>query len=95
MAIRVLIERKIVAENQLKLNTLLMKLRGKAMLAKGYISGETLRSIDDPSEYLVISTWNTLDDWKRWESDKERQEIQRQIDELLRAPSIHRVFVYD
>jgi heme-degrading monooxygenase HmoA len=95
MAIRVLIERKIVAENQLKLNTLLMKLRGKAMLAKGYISGETLRSIDDPSEYLVISTWNTLDDWKRWESDKERQEIQRQIDELLRAPSIHRVFVYE
>ena len=95
MAIRVLIERKIVAENQLKLNTLLMKLRGKAMLAKGYISGETLRSIDYPSEYLVISTWNTLDDWKRWESDKERQEIQRQIDELLRAPSIHRVFVYD
>jgi heme-degrading monooxygenase HmoA len=66
MAIRVLIERKIVPENQPSLNNLLMKLRGKAMLAKGYISGETLRSIDDPTEYLVISTWNTLNDWKRW-----------------------------
>jgi len=95
MAIRVLIERKIVPENQPSLNNLLMKLRAKAMLAKGYISGETLRSIDDPTEYLVISTWNTLNDWKRWELDKERQEMQNQIDRLLRAPSIHRVFVYD
>ena len=95
MAIRVLIERKIVQENQPSLNNLLMKLRGKAMLAKGYISGETLRSLDDPTEYLVISTWNSLEDWRRWESDKERQEIQGQIDNLLRAPSVHRVFVYD
>jgi heme-degrading monooxygenase HmoA len=95
MAIRVLIERRIVPQNQPRLNNLLMKLRGKAMLAKGYISGETLRSMDDPAVYLVISTWNTLDDWKRWESDKERQDIQNEIDGLLRSPSIHRVFVYD
>ena len=95
MAIRVLIERKIVPENQPSLNNLLMKLRGKAMLAKGYISGETLRSLDDPTEYLVISTWNSLDDWRRWESDQERQDIQGQIDNLLRMPSVHRVFVYD
>jgi len=65
------------------------------MHAKGYISGETLRSLDDPEVYLVISTWNTLDDWKRWEADQDRQEIQGQIDSLLKSPSIQRVFVYD
>ena len=95
MAIRVLIERKIVPENQPSLNNLLMKLRGKAMLAKGYISGETLRSLDDSTEYLVISTWSSLEDWRRWESNQERQDIQGQIDDLLRVPSVHRVFVYD
>ena len=95
MAIRVLIERKINPENESSLNNLLMKLRSKAMLAKGYISGETLRSLDDPNEYLVISTWNNLDDWRRWEADKERQEIQSEIDSLLRAPAVQRVFVYD
>ncbi|MGD8372227.1 MAG: antibiotic biosynthesis monooxygenase [Syntrophobacterales bacterium] len=94
MAIRVLIERKIVPENEPALSTLLMNLRGKAMLAKGYISGETLRSLDDPNEYLVISTWNSLDDWRKWEADKERQEIQSKIDRLLRAPAVQRVFVY-
>ena len=95
MAIRVLIERKINPENELSLNNLLMKLRSKAMLAKGYISGETLRSLKDPNEYLVISTWNSLDDWNRWEADKERQEIQGQIDALLRSPAVQRVFVYN
>ncbi len=95
MAIRVLIERKIVPENELALNNLLMKLRGKAMLAKGYISGETLRSLEDPNDYLVISTWNTLDDWKSWEADNERQDIQKGIDSLLRAPAVQRIFVYD
>ncbi len=95
MAIRVLIERRIVLENEAALNNLLMKLRSKALLAKGYISGETLRAMDDPQAYLVISTWNSLQDWKRWEADKERQNIQSQIDDLLRAPSIHRIFVYN
>ena len=95
MAIRVLIERLIDRQNELSLSNLLMKLRSKAMLAKGYISGETLRSLDDPNQYLVISTWNSLDDWRRWEADKERQEIQSEIDSLLRAPAVQRVFVYD
>ena len=95
MAIRILIERKITPENESDLGNLLRKLRSKAMMAKGYISGETLRSLDDPNEYLVISTWNSLDDWRRWEADKERQEIQSKIDSLLRAPAIQRVFVYD
>ena len=95
MAIRILIERKIDPENEIALSSLLMKLRSRAMHAKGYISGETLRSLKDPNEYLVISTWNSLDDWRRWEAEKERQEIQSQIDSLLRAPALHRVFVYE
>ena len=95
MAIRVLIERKIDTENELGLSNLLRKLRSRAMSAKGYISGETLRSLNDPNEYLLISTWNSLDDWRMWEADKERQDIQSEIDSLLRAPAIQRVFVYD
>lgn len=95
MAIRVLIERRIVPENQPALSSLLMRLRSKAMHAKGYISGETLRSLEDPNEYLVIGTWSSLDDWRRWESDQERRDMQNQIDSLLRAPAVQRVFVYE
>jgi heme oxygenase (mycobilin-producing) len=94
MAIRVLIEREIKAGSELKLNQLLLQLRAKAMQAKGYISGETLRSIDNPNRFLVISTWNSLADWELWDKDVERQKIQDQINALLRHPPTDSVYIY-
>mgnify|MGYP001005642492 CR=1 FL=1 len=94
MAIKVIIERKAIPGNELELNRLLMELRAKAMKVKGYISGETLRELDDPNTCIVIATWNTIEDWKAWESNKERVDLQAKIDALLRAPAKHRVFVY-
>jgi heme-degrading monooxygenase HmoA len=94
MAIRVIIERETIPGNELLLNDLLMKLRTEAMTAKGYISGETLRSLDDANTYVVISTWNSVEDWKVWVDSKERKDIQARIDALLKAPATHRVYVY-
>ncbi|MCU0589539.1 MAG: antibiotic biosynthesis monooxygenase [Syntrophobacteraceae bacterium] len=94
MAIKVIIERKSVPGNDLELNRVLMELRARAMKVKGYISGETLRELDEPNTCIVISTWSTLDDWKAWEGNAERVELQKKIDALLRAPSRHRVLVY-
>ena len=94
MAIRVIIERKTIPGNELLLNDLLMKLRVKAMNAKGYISGETLRTLEDPNSYIVISTWNSMEDWKAWADNAERQDIQTKVDALLQGPSMHRVYLY-
>ncbi len=94
MAIRVIIERKTIPGNELLLNDLLMKLRTRAMTAKGYISGETLRSMDDANTYVVISTWNSVEDWKAWSGTKDRKDLQARIDALLKAPAVHRVYVY-
>ena len=76
MAIRVLIEREIEPGRELQLNQLLLQLRAKAMRARGYISGETLRSLDNPNKFLVISTWNSLADWETWDNDTERKKLQ-------------------
>jgi heme-degrading monooxygenase HmoA len=94
MAIKVIIERRSIPGNELKLNDLLTQLRSKAMHAKGYITGETLRSVDDSTICVVISTWDTLEDWKAWFDNKNRKELQAKIDDLLRAPSQSRVFSY-
>lgn len=94
MAVRVFIEREIDPENEIKLHNLLLKLRAKAIQARGYISGETLRSVDDPNRFLVISTWNSLEEWRNWENDPDRKAIQEQIDKLLRVPSRVSVYVY-
>jgi heme-degrading monooxygenase HmoA len=94
MAIRIIIERRTIPGSELALNELLMQLRAEAMKARGYISGETLRALDDPDHFIVISTWDSLEDWKNWEKNQRRREIQEKIDVLLRVPSMHRIFVY-
>jgi len=94
MAIRVLIEREIEPGNELKLHRLLLELRSQAMQVGGYISGETLRALDNPNKFLVISTWNSLADWQKWENHPERKKVQEEIDKLLRSPARSMVYSY-
>ena len=94
MAVRVFIEREIQPGNDLKLHNLLMQLRAKAMLQKGYITGETLRDVSDPSRFLVIATWNSIEDWKTWLANPERKVLQDELDKLLKAPEKFNVYTY-
>lgn len=94
MAIKVVIERRAIPGNELELNRLLMELRSKAMQSKGYISGETLRSLEDPNNFIVISTWDKMEDWKVWAQSEERKSVQAKIDALLRAPSTEQIYAY-
>ena len=94
MAIRALIEREIKAGSEIKLHQLLLQLRAKAMQAKGYISGETLRALDNPYKFLVISTWNSLAEWEAWDKDAARIGVQEEIDKLLRYPSKTSIYIY-
>ena len=83
MAVKIIIKRKVSKDKEGQLLPLLIRLRALATAQPGYISGETLRNVDDPEEYLVISTWQNLEDWEKWANSKERAEIQDQIDLLL------------
>ena len=67
MAISVMIQRTFnEKEKAAKLAPLIVKLRSLATTQPGYITGRTFRCLDCPGEYLVISTWNRLEDWNRW-----------------------------
>jgi heme-degrading monooxygenase HmoA len=60
----------------------------------GYITGETMRNLEKPDEFLVISTWETSEDWKRWVQSNERKQIQDQIDALLGGTTEYEIFHY-
>jgi heme oxygenase (mycobilin-producing) len=94
MAVRVFIERQIQPGNDLKLHNLLMQLRTKAMLQKGYITGETLRDLKDSSKFLVIGTWNSVEDWNAWQANPERKKIQDELDKLMKTPEKFSVYTY-
>ena len=68
-----------------------MELRISATRQPGYISGETLRgdtfrTVDDPSLWLVISTWLDAESWQKWQMVPERRQIDSKIEALLVAP---------
>ncbi len=77
------------------LSEMLIELRAMAFDQPGYITGETLRNVDDPNEYLVISTWKSLEDWHRWFANEKRAELEGKVDALLGSPTTYKVFSYD
>ena len=82
MAVKILIKRSIGQEVAPVVRPLIVELRAHAMKQSGYISGETLKCIDRPGEYLVISTWQSLDDWKKWLKSQERILLENKIDSI-------------
>jgi heme-degrading monooxygenase HmoA len=92
MSFQVMIKRKWKVDKPKELLPLLEKLHDRAKQQPGYISGETLRSIEDPEDYLVISKWETAEDWKKWFSSKERREIQGRVDSLIGEKTFYEVY---
>ncbi|MFC2017725.1 antibiotic biosynthesis monooxygenase family protein [Chloroflexota bacterium] len=92
--VRILIERYCHPNKELELESLLINLRAKVMRQHGYISGETIRDMDDPLHWVTISTWTDADLWKVWETSHERQKITSKIESLLVRPEKMTIFTF-
>jgi len=95
MAIRVLMKRSVSEDHQEVLRKLTDRLRVLAMGQEGYVSGETLKRIDQPGVCLIISKWKSLAAWERWFRTPEREQLQRQIDELLGEKTVYEIYDFD
>ncbi|MCK5205627.1 MAG: antibiotic biosynthesis monooxygenase [Desulfobacterales bacterium] len=94
MAVKIMIRRTVPENKARQMIPLFRKMRTLANEQPGYITGETMRNLEKPDEFLVISTWETSDDWKQWEQSDERQQIQSKIDALLGGKTDYEIFHY-
>jgi heme-degrading monooxygenase HmoA len=94
MAVKIIIRRRVPKEKEARLLPLLVELRSKATTQPGYISGETLRNVKSPQDFIVISTWQSVEAWKAWEGSKGRTEIQTRIDALLGKKTNYGIYLY-
>ena len=94
MAVKVMIKRKVRGSVEKDLIALLRELRTLTMNQPGYISGETLKRLDKPEETLVISTWQSAEEWRKWVTSEERQQIQAKIDLLLGEKTEYELYEY-
>ncbi|MDJ0986198.1 MAG: antibiotic biosynthesis monooxygenase [Desulfobacterales bacterium] len=94
MAVKIFIKRNIPEDQTNVLLPLFRRLRNLATNQFGYISGETLRSLDNPEEFLVISTWQSIDNWREYVVSRERIEIQSEIDARVGEASVYEIYQY-
>jgi heme-degrading monooxygenase HmoA len=94
MAIKVFIKRVVPEGKAKEIIPLFREIRSLATNHSGYISGETLRSMDRPDLFLVISTWHSSNDWKKWLASEDRKTIQDKIDALLGGETEYEMFHY-
>jgi heme-degrading monooxygenase HmoA len=94
MAVKILIKRTVSQARAKEVIPLFRKLRSLAVNQPGYISGETLRRLDKHDEFLVISTWESSDAWKKWIATQERKEVQEKLDSLLGGKTAYEIYHY-
>ena len=93
MAIDVMIKRKVKPGRQAKeLVPLILHLRALATYQPGYISGTTLSNVEHPDECLVVSRWESIDDWNRWRHSSERTNIEQKIEALTGEPTEYNLY---
>jgi heme-degrading monooxygenase HmoA len=93
MAMKVLIKRQIKEGKAREVFALLNKSRYLAMDQTGYITGETLIGYDDPLKILVISLWQSMENWLKWKENKERIANESKLMQYLDGPTEYEEFV--
>lgn len=92
MPVYVVIKRKFKMNHPEKLFPLFNELQKGAKVQEGYISTETLQSTDNLDDYLVLSKWETAENWEAWFATKERREIQGKVDSLIGERTFYEIF---
>ena len=92
MAVKVFIKRNIKKGKTEDTLSLLNEVRSQALKQPGYISGETLINHYDPSNITVVSTWQTIDDWIRWQESDERSVQEDQLESLQEGPANFEIY---
>lgn len=72
MAVKILIKHKFKNGNMRAASRFLINNRTGAMQQPGYISSETLRSLDDQDQVMVVSMWENMEAWETWKNSEER-----------------------
>jgi heme oxygenase (mycobilin-producing) len=52
----------------------------------GFAKGRTFVDAADPRHIAIITTWESLEDWKKWDESAERAGTRPKIEELLVEP---------
>ena len=85
--VKVMIKRQIKEGKAKDVFDLLKQQRVKAMNQRGHLKGETLMSYQNPHCLLVISTWQSMENWLLWKENNERKANEAKLEQFLESPT--------
>jgi heme-degrading monooxygenase HmoA len=62
---------------------ILMQLRSHAMQYPGFVSAENLVSEEDSSVVIIISTWETIENWRTWVRSRRTRDLLQQAQAVV------------
>jgi heme-degrading monooxygenase HmoA len=65
------------------LEPILMQLRSHAMQYPGFLSAENLVSQEDLSVVVMLSTWETIENWRMWVESKRTRDLLKQAKTIV------------
>jgi heme-degrading monooxygenase HmoA len=92
MSVKILIKRKFKKEALKDAADMLIKARTNAMGNTGYISTETLVSYEDPRSVLIISMWQSKEDWDRYRDSDKRKVHEDTYASIFEGPTEYQVY---
>ena len=93
MIAKIIIRRRFQDGNTRKIFQLLNQIRLQILNQPGYMSGETLIQSEHPNRLVVISTWQTLNDWHNWKECETRQTIEAELEKYQEGPAEYEEFL--
>jgi heme-degrading monooxygenase HmoA len=87
MVAKILIKRQFKEGHTTQIVNLLNDIRSLAMSRPGYQSGETLIKSGSPNCMVVISTWNSMEEWSAWKESPERKNFEDMLEVYQKGPT--------
>ena len=81
--IRVLIERNIAQGHEHYYDCTVKRMVSQVVKAPGCIAGESLKDSKNSHRRIVMSKWDTVEDWENWFRSVERKQVVAEISPLL------------
>jgi heme-degrading monooxygenase HmoA len=92
MAVKIVIKRKFKDGNMRAASRLLINNRNGAMQQPGYISSETLQSLSDPDQVVVVTMWQKIEDWNAWKTSETRQANEAEFKDYLVGETVYEYY---
>ena len=84
--IRVIIDRFIAESLEANYEVTAKETLSEAIQAPGFISGESLKDIQNKRHRVVLCNWRSLQDWQVWQGSPQRKKMMEQLNLMLETP---------